>query len=133
MIATAGPRGYNDSRPEEIVASQEAMLRQPTQTQARPPEVDVSFAAWLKISAPSLVAMAFGFNLLWSGQQTLNANMLQMQQAMGAQLVEVNRTVGRLEEVILRIDGTLERLDATVARLEETVEMLSERVDGLES
>ena len=66
-------------RLEEIVASQEAMPRQPTQTQARPLEVDVSFAAWLKISAPSFVAVAFGFSLLWSGQQTLNANVLQMQ------------------------------------------------------
>jgi hypothetical protein len=103
------------------------------QTQVQPPVVDISFAGWLKISAPSLVAMAFGFSLLWSGQQTLNTNVLQMQQAMGSQRVEVNRTVGRLEEAIIRIDGTLERLDATVGRLQETVETLSERVDRLES
>lgn len=103
------------------------------QAQVQPPVVDISFAGWLKISAPSFVAMAFGFSLLWSGQQTLHANMLQIQQAMGSQLAEVNRTVGRLEEAIIGIDGTLERLDATVGRLQETVETLSGRIDRLEN
>jgi len=88
---------------------------------------DLSFRGWLKISGPTLAVMAFGFGLLWSGQQ-----------AHSAQLLEVSRTMGRLEGAITGLDARLESLDrrfdqfdARLGQLDARLEQLDARIDKL--
>jgi hypothetical protein len=71
----------------------------------------ISLVTWLQITGPTFAALVFGFSLLWNSQQ-----------ATTAQLLEVNRSLGRL-------DGSLSALDARIERLGDSVERLSERVE----
>ena len=82
----------------------------------------ISFVGWLQISGPTFAAMLFGFALLWNAQQTTSA-----------QVVDVARTLGRLEGAIDAVDRSLEALDARLERLGGSVERLGERISQLGS
>ena len=56
----------------------------------------ISLMAWLQISGPTFATLVFGFTLLWNAQQAQTGSML-----------EVQRSVGRLE-------GSISGLDARV-------------------
>ena len=77
----------------------------------------ISFVGWLQISGPTFAAMVFGFALLWNAQQVTSA-----------QVVEVARTLGRLEGSIDGVGRSLEALDSRIERLGASVERLGERI-----
>jgi hypothetical protein len=80
----------------------------------------ISFVDWLRISGPTFAAMIFGFALLWNAQQ-----------ATSAQVIDMARTLGRLEGSLDGVDRRLEALDARIERLGATVERLGERISEL--
>jgi hypothetical protein len=73
----------------------------------------ISFAAWVRISGPTFAAMVFGFALLWNQQQ-----------AASAQLLELSRSMGRLE-------GSIAGLERSVASMEQSITALGVRIDEL--
>jgi len=81
---------------------------------------DLSFRGWLRISGPTFAVMVFGFGLLWSAQQ-----------AFSAQLLEVSRTLGRLEGAITGLDARVQTLEGAVTRLDERIDHLDIRIDRL--
>ena len=81
---------------------------------------DLSFRGWLRISGPTFAVMVFGFGLLWSTQQ-----------AFSAQLLEVSRSVGRLEGAITGLDARVQTLEGAVTRLDERIDKLDARIDNL--
>ena len=80
----------------------------------------ISFTGWLRISGPTFAAMVFGFALLWSAQQTTSA-----------QVLDLGRTLGRVEGSLDGVDRSLEALDARIERLGASVERLGERISEL--
>ena len=80
----------------------------------------ISFADWLRISGPTFAAMVFGFTLLWTAQQ-----------ATSAQVIDVARTLGRLEGSLDGVDRRLEALDAGLHRLDARIDRLGASVDQL--
>ena len=80
----------------------------------------ISFVAWLRISGPTFAAMVFGFALLWNAQQVTSA-----------QVVDVARSLGRLEGSLDGVDRRLEALDMRIDRLGASVERLGERISEL--
>ena len=87
----------------------------------------ISFAAWLQVSGPTFAAMVFGFALLWNGQQNASA-----------QILEMSRSLGRLEGSITGLErsnaatqGSIAALNERIERLGASVEKLSERVSAL--
>ena len=80
----------------------------------------ISFVGWLQISGPTFAAMVFGFALLWNAQQ-----------ATSEQVLELGRTLGRLEGSIDGVDRSLEALDSRLERLGAGVERLGERISEL--
>lgn len=71
----------------------------------------ISFDTWLEISGPILAVLLCGVTLLRTRQQ-----------AIGAPLLELGRTVGRLE-------GSAVAVDASIKRLGEAVQGLSQRIE----
>ena len=89
----------------------------------------ISLLAWLQISGPTFATLIFGFSLLWNAQQ-----------AQTASLVEVQRSVGRLEGSITglharvgSLEGSINRLDARIDKLDGRLEKLDGRIDELGS
>jgi len=74
----------------------------------------ISLRAWLKLSAPTFTVLLVGFTLLWNAQQVSSA-----------QLLEVSRSLGRL-------DGAVAGLEATTARFDRRLESFGERLAGID-
>jgi len=71
----------------------------------------LSFVTWLEITGPLFAVLLAGFTLLWTQQQ-----------AVARQLLELGRIVGRLEGSLSGLDASVERLGAEVKRLSERLE-----------
>ncbi len=78
--------------------------------------------AWLQISGPTFATLIFGFSLLWNAQQ-----------AQTASLLEVQRSVGRLEGSITRLDARVGSLEGSINRLDARIDKLDGRIDELGS
>lgn len=132
------------ARLERRMERLETDLEELARTVARPPATSrrdedplarISLGAWLRISGPTFAVMLSGFTLLWNAQQ-----------ATSAQLLEVTRTLGRLDGAITRfearldsmdqtlqsMDRSIQSLDASVRSLDQRVDALGERVDALD-
>lgn len=83
---------------------------------------DLSFTTWLQITGPTFAALVAGFTLLWTQSQTLSAQML-----------EVTRTLGRLDGSLAGLDARVGRLEATLERLDDRLDRLDDRLDALDS
>jgi hypothetical protein len=80
----------------------------------------ISLVDWLRISGPTFAAMVFGFALLWNAQQVTSA-----------QVIDVARTLGRLEGTLDGVDRRLEALDARLGRLDARLDRLGASVEQL--
>jgi peptidoglycan hydrolase CwlO-like protein len=81
----------------------------------------ISLAAWLQISGPTFITMVFGFTLLWNAQQ-----------AQSGALLEVQRSVGRLEGSISGLDSRIQGLDSRIQSLDARIQSLDARIEGLD-
>jgi prefoldin subunit 5 len=95
----------------------------------------VSFRAWLEITGPTFATMVLGFTLVWSQIQALNAQMLEVTRTLG----RLEGTIGALEKSVAGLQATtgelrtsVGSLQASVGSLQASVDRLSERVDQLE-
>jgi chromosome segregation ATPase len=80
----------------------------------------ISLVAWLQITGPTFVTLVFGFTLLWNAQQAQSGNLLELQ-----------RTVGRLEGSISGLDSRIEGLDTRIQGLDSRIQGLDLRIDKL--
>jgi chaperonin cofactor prefoldin len=80
----------------------------------------ISFVGWLQISGPTFAAMVFGFALLWNAQQMTSA-----------QVLDLGRTLGRLEGSIDGVDRSLEALDSRIETLDIRMGTLDSRIEKL--
>jgi peptidoglycan hydrolase CwlO-like protein len=80
----------------------------------------VSFVAWLELTGPTFATLVLGFALLWNSLQATNAQML-----------EITRTVGRLEGSISALDGSVAGLRTSVSELQSSVGTLQGSVGEL--
>jgi hypothetical protein len=80
----------------------------------------ISLVAWLQITGPTFVTLVFGFTLLWNAQQAQSGNLLELQ-----------RTVGRLEGSISGLDSRIEGLDTRMQALDVRIDKLGDAVDAL--
>lgn len=76
--------------------------------------------AWLQISGPTFATSIFGFSLLWNAQQ-----------AQTASLVEVQRSVGRLERSITGLHARVGSLEGSINRLDGRIDELGSAIDAL--
>jgi outer membrane murein-binding lipoprotein Lpp len=81
----------------------------------------ISLLAWLQISGPTFATLVFGFTVLWNAQQAQTANML-----------EVQRSVGRLEGSIQGLDARIDKLDGRIDQLDAGIQKLDGRIDKLD-
>jgi len=103
-------------------------MNRPSAHPSEDPLARISLAAWLKLSGPTFAVMVFGFTLLWNAQQATSAQMLEMSRTMGRLEGAIERLDGSME----RLEGSMERLDGSIVELRGEVRRLSERVDRLE-
>ena len=80
----------------------------------------ISLGAWLQITGPTFVTMVLGFTLLWNAQQAQSGNLLELQ-----------RSVGRLEGSISGLDARIEGLDTRIQGLDSRIQGLDLRIDKL--
>ena len=80
----------------------------------------ISFLAWLQITGPTFVTMVLGFTLLWNAQQ-----------AQAGSLIELQRSVGRLEGSISGLDARIEGLDSRIQGLDVRIDKLGDAIDAL--
>lgn len=76
--------------------------------------------AWLQISGPTFATLVFGFTLLWNAQQAQTGNLLEFQ-----------RSVGRLEGSINGLDARVGSLEGSISRLDARIDKLGNAVDAL--
>jgi outer membrane murein-binding lipoprotein Lpp len=82
----------------------------------------ISLTAWLQISGPTFATLVFGFTLLWNAQQVQTGSML-----------EVQRSIGRLEGSITGLDARIEGLDARMQGLDSRMQGLDTRLERLDA
>jgi prefoldin subunit 5 len=82
----------------------------------------ISFGTWLQITGPTFATMVLGFSLLWNAQQVTHANLL-----------EIQRVVGRLEGSLNGLDARIEGLDARIESLDARIESLDARIESLDA
>jgi hypothetical protein len=80
----------------------------------------ISFVAWLQITGPTFETMMLGFTLLWNAQQ-----------AQSGSLLEVQRSMGRLEGSIRGLDARIEGLDTRMQGIDARLQGLDARIDKL--
>jgi outer membrane murein-binding lipoprotein Lpp len=101
----------------------------------------ISLMAWLQISGPTIATMVFGFTLLWNAQQAQTSSMLDVQRSVGrleGSISGLDTRVGRLEGAITgldtrvgRLEGAITGLDTRVGRLEGAISRLDSKIDKL--
>jgi hypothetical protein len=80
----------------------------------------LSLASWLQITGPTFVTMVLGFTLLWNAPQ-----------AQSGSLLELQRSVGRLEGSISGLDARIEGLDSRIQGLDLRIDELGDAIDVL--
>jgi hypothetical protein len=80
----------------------------------------ISLASWLQITGPTFATLVVGFTLLWNAQQATTGSLL-----------EVGRSVGRLEGSIGALVARIERLDTRLQGLDARLEQLADAVNTL--
>lgn len=80
----------------------------------------ISLVAWLQITGPTFATLIFGFTLLWNAQQ-----------AQSGTLLELQRSVGRLEGSISGLDARIEGLDSRMQGLDVRIDKLGDAIDAL--
>jgi krueppel-like factor 15 len=91
----------------------------------------ISFRAWMRISAPTFAVMALGFPLLWSAQQASSAQMLEMSRSLGrldGAVASLEATTARVDQRLLSIDGRLASFDERLASFDARLASFDERL-----
>jgi outer membrane murein-binding lipoprotein Lpp len=91
----------------------------------------VSLLAWFQISGPTFATLVFGFTVLWNAQQAQTANMLEIQRSVGrleGSISGLDARVGRLEGSIQGLDARIEKLDGRIDKLGNAIEALAKRL-----
>lgn len=94
----------------------------PPATAPRDLAEQISFRAWMRISGPTLAVMVFGFTLLWNAQQVANAQMLEM-----------SRSLGRLEGAIDRLESRMDAFDARLVQFDRRLGQFDQRLEGFDA
>jgi outer membrane murein-binding lipoprotein Lpp len=89
----------------------------------------ISLMAWLQISGPTLATLAFGFTLLWNAQQAQTASMLEVQRSVG----RLEGSISGLDTRVISLEGSIQGLDARVGSLEGSINRLDTRIDKLDA
>jgi outer membrane murein-binding lipoprotein Lpp len=91
----------------------------------------ISLMAWLQISGPTFATLVFGFTLLWNAQQAQTGNLLELQRSVGRLEGSINgldARVGSLEGSISRLDARIDKLDSRIDKLGNAVDALAKRL-----
>jgi outer membrane murein-binding lipoprotein Lpp len=91
----------------------------------------ISLMAWLQISGPTLATLVFGFSLLWNAQQAQTSGMLEIQRSVGrleGSITGLDARVGSLEGSINRLDARIDKLDSKIDKLGNAVDALAKRL-----
>lgn len=91
----------------------------------------ISFGAWLQITGPTFATLVLGVSLLWNAQQVTHANLLEIQRGVGRLEGSLNGLDARIEGLDTRIrglDARLQGLDTRLEQLGDAVNRLAQRV-----
>lgn len=77
----------------------------------------ISFTAWLQITGPTFATLLVGFGVLWNAQQVTTGDLL-----------EVQRSMGRLEGALTGLDARIEGLGGRIHGLDQRLESLDSRL-----
>jgi peptidoglycan hydrolase CwlO-like protein len=91
----------------------------------------ISLLAWLQISGPTFATLVFGFTVLWNAQQAQTANMLEIQRSVGrleGSISGLDARVGRLEGSIQGLDARIDKLDGRIDKLANAIDALAKRL-----
>jgi peptidoglycan hydrolase CwlO-like protein len=114
--------------------SSEVSAAMRTRTLGNPALNRITLMAWLQISGPTLATVVFGFTLLWNAQQAQTTNLLEVQRSVGrleGSISGLDARVGSLEGSINRLDERIDKLDARVGSLDGSINRLDAGIDKL--
>jgi septal ring factor EnvC (AmiA/AmiB activator) len=87
----------------------------------------ISLVSWLQISGPTFAVLVFGFTVLWNAQQAQTGSLLEVQRSMG----RLEGSIDGLDARVGSLEGSIHGLDARVGSLEGSIHGLDARIDKL--
>ena len=84
----------------------------------------ISLVTWLQISGPTFAALAFGFAVLWNAQQAQTGSLLELQRSMG----RLEGSINGLDTRVGSLEGSIGNLDARIDKLGDAVDALAKRL-----
>ena len=89
----------------------------------------ISFRAWMRISAPTFAVLVAGFTLLWNAQQATYEQSLETSRALG----RLDGAVASLEKTTARLDDRMDQFDRRLAGIDERLAGIDQRLAGIDT